>query len=165
MLAILLRFLLVMNNHSLFNSVMLHSLLHCRYIESSWSLDIIMIYVNQRFNCMLSPPLPPPPQCCSGIGIVNAVEVVNAFPEEDGLHKFREWIESPDPSILGKADLQARPRSRKKGSKAVDIDGSCSNSNNEGASFLDDVDNEKQIFMDKHVIKFSSPFFYSLCLN
>ncbi|KAM7509106.1 hypothetical protein LguiA_019559 [Lonicera macranthoides] len=86
----------------------------------------------------------------SGIGIVNAVEVVNAFPEEDGLHKFREWIESPDPSILGKADLQAGSRSRKKGSKAADIDASCSNNNNEGASFLDNIDNEKQIFMEKH---------------
>ncbi|KAF2316157.1 hypothetical protein GH714_041496 [Hevea brasiliensis] len=38
----------------------------------------------------------------SGIGIVNAIEVVNAFPEEDGLKKFREWIESPDPNHSGK---------------------------------------------------------------
>ncbi|KAL4588377.1 hypothetical protein LXL04_001261 [Taraxacum kok-saghyz] len=35
-----------------------------------------------------------------GIGIV--VEDLNAFPEEDGLQKFREWIESSNPSILGK---------------------------------------------------------------
>ncbi|PKI34348.1 hypothetical protein CRG98_045264 [Punica granatum] len=41
----------------------------------------------------------------SGIGIVNAIEVLNAFPEEDGLQKFREWIESPDASILGKRNV------------------------------------------------------------
>ncbi|XP_054790817.1 DNA repair protein UVH3-like [Prosopis cineraria] len=38
----------------------------------------------------------------SGIGIVNAIEVVNAFPEEDGLLKFRQWVESPDPTIFGR---------------------------------------------------------------
>ncbi|GBG67011.1 hypothetical protein CBR_g74695 [Chara braunii] len=38
----------------------------------------------------------------SGIGIVNAIEVVNAFPEEDGLHKFREWLDTPDLSFLDK---------------------------------------------------------------
>ncbi|KAJ0464884.1 putative exodeoxyribonuclease I [Helianthus annuus] len=73
----------------------------------------------------------------SGIGIVNAVEVINAFPEEDGLHKFREWIESPDPSILGKVDSKEGSNTRKRGS----------NASAEEASTVDDL---KRIFMDKH---------------
>nr|GMD89550.1 DNA repair protein UVH3 [Ipomoea batatas] len=41
--------------------------------------------------------------------MVNAVEVVNAFLEEvkGSVHKFREWIDSPDPIILGK--IYSRP--------------------------------------------------------
>ncbi|KAM0022626.1 putative exodeoxyribonuclease I [Helianthus debilis subsp. tardiflorus] len=73
----------------------------------------------------------------SGIGIVNAVEVINAFPEEDGFHKFREWIESPDPSILGKVDSKEGSNTRKRGS----------NASAEEASTVDDL---KRIFMDKH---------------
>ncbi|RAL46874.1 hypothetical protein DM860_005153 [Cuscuta australis] len=67
----------------------------------------------------------------SGIGIVNAIEVVNAFPGEDGLRKFREWVESPDPTILNKVDVQ----------------GGYSSSN-----ILQPVDGEKikQTFMNKH---------------
>ncbi|KAK1410132.1 hypothetical protein QVD17_36665 [Tagetes erecta] len=71
----------------------------------------------------------------SGIGIVNAVEVINAFPEEDGLKKFREWIESPDPSILGKVNSKEGSNTRKRGSSAEE-------------AFT--VDELKQIFMDKH---------------
>ncbi|KAI3793957.1 hypothetical protein L1987_36580 [Smallanthus sonchifolius] len=73
----------------------------------------------------------------NGIGIVNAVEVINAFPEEDGLHKFREWIESPDLNILGKVDPKEGSNTRKRGSNATA----------EEASTVDDL---KQIFMDKH---------------
>ncbi|MED6197134.1 DNA repair protein uvh3 [Stylosanthes scabra] len=53
----------------------------------------------------------------SGIGIVNAIEVVNAFPEEDGLLKFRQRVESPDPTILGKLNTKSGSNTRKKGSK------------------------------------------------
>ncbi|CAJ1781954.1 unnamed protein product [Sphenostylis stenocarpa] len=53
----------------------------------------------------------------SGIGIVNAIEVLNAFPEEDGLLKFRKWVESPDPAILGRLDTKSGSNTRKKGSK------------------------------------------------
>ncbi|CAH8267010.1 unnamed protein product [Arabidopsis lyrata] len=73
----------------------------------------------------------------SGIGIVNAIEVVTAFPEEDGLHKFREWVESPDPTILGL-------KIKKRGSGSVDNKGIIS-----GAS-TDDTEEIKQIFMDQH---------------
>ncbi|GMP29190.1 hypothetical protein CsSME_00004405 [Camellia sinensis var. sinensis] len=94
----------------------------------------------------------------SGIGIVNAIEVVNAFPEEDGLSKFREWIESPDPTILGTFDVKPGSSSRKRGSKVSDSDVDCSNSNLEGLSAsdqtvsqsMDYIDNTKQVFMDKH---------------
>lgn len=69
----------------------------------------------------------------SGVGIVNAIEVVNAFHGKDGLRELREWIESPDPSILGKLDVEAGGDSRKKGSTDTD-----------------DAERKKQIFKSKH---------------
>ncbi|KAF3628664.1 DNA repair protein UVH3 [Capsicum annuum] len=94
----------------------------------------------------------------SGIGIVNAIEVVNAFPEKDGLQKFREWVESPDPSILGGLDAQAGSSSRKRGCKVGDPDMSSSTSNLEGTTAADEnahksedrAEKLKQIFMKKH---------------
>ncbi|XP_065878915.1 DNA repair protein UVH3 isoform X2 [Euphorbia lathyris] len=100
----------------------------------------------------------------SGIGIVNAIEVVNAFPEEDGLQKFREWIESPDPNILGKFDSQTCSGLRKKGAEVDGNDSDCANSNMEGINFsgqkirqthdqessADHNQKMKQIFMNKH---------------
>ncbi|XP_021639284.2 DNA repair protein UVH3 isoform X2 [Hevea brasiliensis] len=100
----------------------------------------------------------------SGIGIVNAIEVVNAFPEEDGLKKFREWIESPDPTILEKFGAQNGSGVRKRGSKVGDDDTNCANSNVDGinsfgqnipqgheqdqsADYFQEI---KQVFMDKH---------------
>ncbi|KAE9449160.1 hypothetical protein C3L33_18941, partial [Rhododendron williamsianum] len=95
---------------------------------------------------------------CSGIGIVNAIEVMNAFPEEDGLTKFREWIESPDPTILGKLGVQTGSSSSNRGSKVGEDAVSCSNSDMDGLSApaqtvtqaMDDIQNTKRIFMDKH---------------
>lgn len=99
---------------------------------------------------------------CSGIGIVNAIEVLNSFPEEDGLHKFREWVESPDPNILGKVNVETGSSSRKRGSKVGSGDQSHSKNNmdafdenvsqNEHNESVDDIQSGKQIFMDKHVI-------------
>ena len=101
--------------------------------------------------------------CCSGIGIVNAIEVVNAFPEEDGLQKFREWLESPDPSILGKLNAHAGHNARKRKLKACsnDADGLTNNVDGESAESVvrghdeqqsvDGLPDIKQIFMDKHV--------------
>ncbi|KAI5430693.1 DNA repair protein uvh3, variant 2 [Lathyrus oleraceus] len=71
----------------------------------------------------------------SGIGIVNAIEVVTAFPEEDGFQKFRQWVESPDPTILGRSDTKSVS---KKGSKL------------EEKESPDYIQERKQIFMDKH---------------
>lgn len=91
----------------------------------------------------------------SGIGIVNAVEVMNAFPEEDGLHKFKEWIESPDPSILGTLGAKTGLTARKRGSKASENDITCSNGS--GSASEENISNDlkeniavKQSFMDKH---------------
>ncbi|KAL5864228.1 hypothetical protein ACOSQ3_001742 [Xanthoceras sorbifolium] len=99
----------------------------------------------------------------SGIGIVNAIEVVNAFPEDDGLHKFREWIESPDPTILGKLDVQTESNARKRGSKGGDNDVNHAKSCGEGVSEFEqnifqadeneksaDHSQNKKIFMNKH---------------
>ncbi|KAG2261328.1 hypothetical protein Bca52824_068407 [Brassica carinata] len=79
----------------------------------------------------------------SGIGIVNAIEVVTAFPEDDGLQKFREWVESPDPTILGKTDAKAGSSVKKRGSGSADIESTS------GVS-ADDTEEIKKIFMDKH---------------
>ncbi|CAN1153497.1 DNA repair protein UVH3 [Linum perenne] len=90
----------------------------------------------------------------SGIGIVNAIEVVNAFPEENGLQKFRDWIESPDPTILG--NLNGKPSSvmRKQRSKVgkSNLDPSDKNASpmDEKKKCADETQEIKQIFMDKH---------------
>ncbi|KAM5581598.1 DNA repair protein UVH3 [Rosa sericea] len=100
----------------------------------------------------------------SGIGIVNAIEVVNAFPEEDGLHKFRNWIESPDPTILGKLDAESGSSARKRGSKFGKNDTNNTKSHMDEVSDLeksncqdqehkqsdDPTEGVKQIFMEKH---------------
>ncbi|KAJ4839275.1 hypothetical protein Tsubulata_050010 [Turnera subulata] len=91
----------------------------------------------------------------SGIGIVNAIEVVNAFPEEDGLHEFREWIESPDPTILGKFHVQNGSNGKKKGSKVGGNDMNNPSGNDGRASSSQNIhqaeySQEKRTFMDKH---------------
>ncbi|XP_047089753.1 DNA repair protein UVH3-like [Lolium rigidum] len=92
----------------------------------------------------------------SGIGIVNAIEVVNAFPEEDGLQKFREWIESPDPAILGKFDMETSGSSKRRKPGANE---SCEKGNGMQPECVEGPDdnqssNEKQhvkeVFMSKH---------------
>lgn len=35
-----------------------------------------------------------------GVGIVNATEVVRAFPGMEGLRKFKEWMRGPDEEAL-----------------------------------------------------------------
>ncbi|XP_028756680.1 DNA repair protein UVH3 isoform X2 [Neltuma alba] len=96
----------------------------------------------------------------SGIGIVNAIEVVNAFPEEDGLLKFRQWVESPDPTIFGRNETKSRSSTRKKGSKVEEnvigtncnketmVDQNVSLAQEHDSS--DEVQEIKQIFMSKH---------------
>lgn len=101
----------------------------------------------------------------SGIGIVNAIEVVNAFPEENGLKKFREWVESPDPSILGKGSKQGASTLRKRGSNTCSNGKNISKDTTEGLSLSEDIsssnehenladqiDEMKEHFMNKHVI-------------
>ncbi|XP_020204760.1 DNA repair protein UVH3 isoform X2 [Cajanus cajan] len=98
----------------------------------------------------------------SGIGIVNAIEVVNAFPEEDGLQKFRQWVESPDPTILGMLDAKGGSNTRKKGSKveekinpsnsdikesASDKNISCAHEQNKLLGYIQEI---KQTFINKH---------------
>lgn len=101
---------------------------------------------------------------CSGIGIVNAVEVLNAFPEEDGLQKFREWVELPDASILGKVDGRAGSTPRKRGSRGTkgDAEGSPAKEQNNSCSDVDNMLELKQYFMDKHVCTVTDTWVLSL---
>lgn len=114
----------------------------CLYWLHIYELDCIFLFV-----CL-----------CSGIGIVNAIEVLNAFPEEDGLLKFRQWVESPDPTILGKLGTKSGSNTRKKGSKVeekINIE-SASDQNisqvQEQKEPPDHMPEIMQTFMDKHVI-------------
>ncbi|KAI3963309.1 hypothetical protein MKW98_022731 [Papaver atlanticum] len=83
----------------------------------------------------------------SGIGIVNAIEVAHAFPEEDGLQQFREWLESPDPTILGNLNTQSGSNLKKRGSK---ISSNEVESGVDRRNSMDNIPKLKQIFMDKH---------------
>lgn len=100
---------------------------------------------------------------CSGVGIVNAIEIVRAFPEEDGLQRFREWIESPDPSILGKLNSCTGSNSKKGSLKLInkDEDGMIDDahvfpSDDRGHEGQSSVDDTKEIFMSKHVSSLGS---------
>ncbi|KAL6645062.1 hypothetical protein ACP70R_016670 [Stipagrostis hirtigluma subsp. patula] len=91
----------------------------------------------------------------SGIGIVNAIEVVHAFPEEDGLQRFKEWIESPDPSILGKLDMESGSSSKKRkpgrndsNGKGKGLESECMGSDDNQPS--NETEHIKEIFMSKH---------------
>ncbi|GAQ89269.1 putative Xeroderma pigmentosum group G protein [Klebsormidium nitens] len=49
----------------------------------------------------------------SGIGIVNAIEVVNAFSGPDGLSKFRDWLDAPDEALFAAAQKNAKAREKR----------------------------------------------------
>lgn len=96
---------------------------------------------------------------CSGIGIVNAIEVVHAFPEEDGLQKFKEWIESPDPAIFGQLHMETSSKSKKRKFGGIGLDGKGKGLEPECDQGSDDLcsnetDRIKEIFMSKHVRMF-----------
>ncbi|CAN6321023.1 unnamed protein product [Urochloa humidicola] len=91
----------------------------------------------------------------SGIGIVNAIEVVHAFPEEDGLQKFKEWFESPDPSIFGQLHMETSSKSKKRKPDGNDSDGKGKRLEPECDQGSDDLSSNeteriKKIFMSKH---------------
>ncbi|PKA54841.1 DNA repair protein UVH3 [Apostasia shenzhenica] len=99
----------------------------------------------------------------SGIGIVNAIEVVNAFPEEDGLLKFKEWVESPDPAILelhgssSGSKLKRPSTTRRNTEEGIkdNIDSSASMEHDLGgavdpSSVKAQFDTKKEVFMEKH---------------
>ena len=91
---------------------------------------------------------------------------MNAFPEEDGLLKFRQWVESPDPTILGRLDANSGSNSRKKGSKIEEKMNSSSCNVKESAvmqnichaqehnELSDYIQEIKQTFFNKHVTDF-----------
>ncbi|KAF6157171.1 hypothetical protein GIB67_041632 [Kingdonia uniflora] len=94
----------------------------------------------------------------SGIGIINAIEVVNTFLEEVGLQKFREWLESPDPTILGTLNGQNGSNSKKRKSKVKKNDGSLNQGQDDNQP-EDDIDDTRQIFMDKYSYRVSWSIF------
>ena len=87
---------------------------------------------------------------------MNAIEVVHAFPEEDGLQQFREWIESPDPAILGKFDVETSGSSKRRKSGGNE---SCEKGNSLEPECVEGSDNNqssnetqhiKEVFMSNH---------------
>ncbi|RDX72864.1 DNA repair protein UVH3, partial [Mucuna pruriens] len=95
----------------------------------------------------------------SGIGIVNAIEVVNAFPEEDGLLKFRQWVESPDPTILGRLDAKSRLNTRKKGSKVEEKTNSSNCNVKESASDQNISHGQEQNVLPDYIQEIKQNFF------
>uniref|UniRef100_A0A7I4ABB3 DNA repair protein UVH3 n=1 Tax=Physcomitrium patens TaxID=3218 RepID=A0A7I4ABB3_PHYPA len=96
----------------------------------------------------------------SGIGIVNAIEVVNAFDEDDGLKNFKEMVESVDLSLLelgGNGFKRKGSRSKAKDKKEKADDMGEDDATNEAAetSNGDDQDDaarelRQQAFMESH---------------
>ncbi|BFI28307.1 DNA excision repair protein ERCC-5 [Marchantia polymorpha subsp. ruderalis] len=96
----------------------------------------------------------------SGIGIVNAIEVVNAFEEEDGLQRFKAWLDSPDMSLFNQVYVQTKVKGdgkvgRAKG-KALEGEGEHIEEDEvcEGGD-LDETEDSKftprqRIFISKH---------------
>ncbi|MCO5586794.1 hypothetical protein L7F22_040736 [Adiantum nelumboides] len=89
----------------------------------------------------------------SGIGIVNAIEVVNAFEGEEGLQKFKDWLDAPDFTLLEKIhqDGQKKQTRKKRVERGIEAD------NIQNAEESDDTPKERlkynlrqQDFMDKH---------------
>lgn len=75
---------------------------------------------------------------------------MQAFPEKDGLHKFREWVESPDPNIFGELGTGNK---LKKESLKENNDADLMKESVEGDAIKKPFGNGavKDIFMDKHV--------------
>lgn len=91
----------------------------------------------------------------SGIGIVNAIEVVRAFPEEDGLQKFREWVLSPDLSILEKFNPQTGSNPQKKSLKSGNKENDTRLPSSDEILRNDETSDDnnlhaKEIFMENH---------------
>lgn len=79
---------------------------------------------------------------------------MNAFPEEDGLQKFRQWVESPDPTILGKLKKGSKVE-EKINSSNCNVKESASDHHAQEKNELSDYIQEiKQTFINKHVIDF-----------
>eukprot|EP00887_Chlorella_sp_A99_P002071 scaffold21.g2071.t1 len=49
-----------------------------------------------------------------GVGVVNAMEVVRAFPGLEGLRRFKEWVESPDEQLVELAKGGSKRRRQQK---------------------------------------------------
>lgn len=78
--------------------------------------------------------------------------------------KFRQWVESPDPTILGRLNAESGSNTRKKGSKVEDkkffsnndieepLSDQITNHPQEQEESLDYNQEIKQTFFEKHVI-------------
>lgn len=98
----------------------------------------------------------------SGIGIVNAIEIVNAFDEPDGLSIFKQMVESPDYSLPGLHGLGYEMKGRRgkqtdKGKSGMEK--MVENDNDDGGTDIGpendvedaDIKLRRQVFMEKHV--------------
>lgn len=94
----------------------------------------------------------------SGIGIVNAIEVVNTFQGEAGLQKFKEWLDAPDLTLLNKVHQdgtkkQARKKKTERESEAQDHSTNVVVDPDDAASERSETSNynhRQEGFIDKH---------------
>ena len=80
----------------------------------------------------------------SGIGIVNAIEVVNAYPDFESLKKFKEWMKSPDVRLLEEVEAHATGQKMKQKQKS-ELSGK------EDSLDISDIHSRQRIFEEKHV--------------
>ncbi|KAH7300955.1 hypothetical protein KP509_23G005600 [Ceratopteris richardii] len=88
----------------------------------------------------------------SGIGIVNAIEVVNSFEGEEGLQKFREWLDAPDVTLLEKINQDGpKKHAEKKTEQGNESQDNVNLQEVDGGGSQDSKYNSQQrIFMQKH---------------
>lgn len=89
---------------------------------------------------------------------MNAMEVVNAYPNFEALKKFKEWIASPDEKLLEEVEARAAGKnmSRKKDKKRAEEDLPELENGNPKDPLL-----YQKIFEEKHVnFSLYLPIFY-----
>ena len=99
---------------------------------------------------------------CSGIGIVNALEVMHAYPGDEGLQAFREWLDTPDVALLGMSQTRNKAGRKRRRGKEGEGGGENGGTGVEGGSEGEEETEASQqelrrrIFEEKHVSRRST---------